>query len=494
MMMMMMMMNHHYEHHQQQQQQQRSLYRNLWPSRAIKNALKINHRETKKLKYFSSSFLTENEEGEVEEVIEEQSSSHRSSNNRSSDTRNTRKRDLLTQTMAIMISSFSISFDVKAVEAKEEEELMMFTFTQRFPTLFKPFLGNGTKKTIKTTLVENRCWALEQTIELGPLETPLRCVVIRLNSGELWVHNPLAPTQEFFSLVESCASNNNNKVAAIVVSTYALEHKIFAKDAHEKWPEAEIWIAPGQFSFPQENVSNEFLYGTKSNVFVLSESNDLSREQKQPKWSEEINYETLDVGAFNVGNSKVQIKECAFFDVQTGMLIVTDSLCKIPSEPPVLSSKEKLLLVGKRSTKDEQPEDTRENILAGWKKTALLVTFFFPEHEELISPTEVIWSDGWEKNFASISNRLFVPPVVRTLLYAQDPKAVRNWVDRVSERFGDSMKTIVPAHWEAPIEADVKDFRRAFRFLEDDSIDSFLEGDLKRGLAPIAKAILEKQR
>jgi len=387
--------------------------------------------------------------------------------------------------------------------AGQQQQQQQQTFTQRFPTLFKPFLGEGTKKTIKTTLIEDRCWALEQTIELGPLETPLRCVVVRLSSGDLWVHNPLAPTEEFFQLVESCAENGDGyepssstsssaRVSSIVVPTYALEHKIFARDAHERWPEAEIWVAPGQFSFPVENVSNAYVYGTDTNVFVLSESNDEAQmSTKQPAWRNEINYETLDVGAFNVANKNIQIKECAFFDVSTGMLIVTDALAKIPLTPSILCSKDKLLLVSKRSTRDPQPEDTPENVLTGWKKTALLVSFFFPEHEELVSAREVIWTDGWETNFESISNRLLVPPVVRTLLYAQEPKAVRNWVDRVSARWGESIKSIVPAHWDAPIDANVDDFRNAFRFLEDDSIDPFLDGDLKRGLAPIAKAILK---
>ena len=140
----------------------------------------------------------------------------------------------------------------------------------------------------------------------------------------------------FFRLVESCSRDDgasppssasaSSRVSSIVVPTYALEHKIFARDAHERWPEAEIWVAPGQFSFPVKNVSNAYVYGTESNVFVLSESNDEAQTAtKQPTWKDEINYETLDVGAFNVANSNVQIKECAFFDVKTGMLIVTDA-------------------------------------------------------------------------------------------------------------------------------------------------------------------------
>ena len=104
------------------------------------------------------------------------------------------------------------------------------TYFQRFPTLFAPLYGAATKKTILRKMAEN-VWALEQNLSLGPLETPLRCVVVRLKDGTLWVHNPLAPTQEFFALVESCAGDFRGpiSVAHVVVSTYALEHKIFAK-------------------------------------------------------------------------------------------------------------------------------------------------------------------------------------------------------------------------------------------------------------------------
>jgi len=55
---------------------------------------------------------------------------------------------------------------ISAFAEQQQQQQQQQTFTQRFPTLFKPFLGEGTKKTIKTTLVEDRCWALEQTIEV----------------------------------------------------------------------------------------------------------------------------------------------------------------------------------------------------------------------------------------------------------------------------------------------------------------------------------------
>ena len=52
-----------------------------------------------------------------------------------------------------------------------------------------------------------------------------------------------------------------------------------------------------------------------------------------------------------------------------------------------------------------------------------------------------------------------MPPVVRTLIYAQDPGRVQAWVDRVAARW--EFEQIVPAHWAAPIKASPRDFTRS---------------------------------
>lgn len=90
------------------------------------------------------------------------------------------------------------------------------TYNQRFPTLFDPLYGSSTRRTIKRQLGPN-IWALEQNLQLGPLQTPLRCVVIQLDGGGLWVHAPLAPTDEFFDLLESCG---DGAVRHVVVPSY----------------------------------------------------------------------------------------------------------------------------------------------------------------------------------------------------------------------------------------------------------------------------------
>ena len=49
------------------------------------------------------------------------------------------------------------------------------------------------------------------------------------------------------------------------------------------------------------------------------------------------------------------------------------------------------------------------------------------------------------------------------------------------------------AHFEAPIAANPTEFRRAFAFLEDDTLDAFPPNDLARGLKPIADLALGKK-
>jgi hypothetical protein len=369
----------------------------------------------------------------------------------------------------------------------EEVDITKRSYFQRFPTLFAPLYGDATRETIKRQVGEN-IWALEQNLELGPLETPLRCVVIRLNDddGTLWVHAPLAPTEEFFQLVESCGG----KVGHVVVPTYALEHKIFVKDALLRWPNAKLWTAPGQFSFPKKNMADDFIWG-KSVDGVLYGS-DETMTTSAP-WTNEIQYETLAAGTFLIGSSPQTFYETAFFHKSSKTLIVTDSVVQIPLAPPPLNHADKLLLVSKRSTSDPQPDDTPEARQVGWEKTSLLVSYFFPEHEELDPDAGfgvVTWTDGWHNNFNALAGRLLVPPVVRTLLYAQNPNEVQRWVDRVVARW--EFQQIVPAHFEAPISASRVEFRKAFLFLQEITIDPFPANDLARGLKPIADIALKR--
>jgi hypothetical protein len=215
--------------------------------------------------------------------------------------------------------------------------------------------------------------------------------------------------------------------------------------------------------------------------------------RSQIPWIDEIQFETLTAGTFSLGFSPVTFYETAFYHKSSKTLIVTDALAQVQSETPELNDPAKLLLISKRSTADELPQDTPSARQIGWEKTALLVSYFFPEHEELDPDRAgvVTWTDGWHDNFKALAGRLIVPPVVRTLIYAQNPARVREWVDRVAARW--DFDQIVPAHFQAPIQASPRDFARAFAFLEDVHVDAFPAKDLARGLKPIADILVRKE-
>jgi hypothetical protein len=364
-------------------------------------------------------------------------------------------------------------------------------YFQRFPTLFAPLYGDASKQTVRKQVGEN-IWVLEQTLELGPLQTPLRCVVVRLRDGSLWVHAPLAPTEEFFELVEGIGGGGAKSVAHVIAPTYALEHKVFVKDALLRWPQARLWTAPGQFSFPLQ-ASDELVWGRE--VSGVLDGSDAERAGSVP-WTDEIQFETLTAGTFDVGRSRLTFYETAFFHPASKTLIVTDCLARIPLTLPSdsLSDPQKLLLISKRSTADAFPSDTAEARQVGWEKTALLVSYFFPEHEELDPEAGlgvVTWTEGWHDNFQALAGKLIVPPVVRTLIYAQEPAQVKRWAKRVAARW--EFEQIVPAHWEAPIRASPADFEKAFAFLDDETIGAFPANDLARGLKPLADVFVRRK-
>ncbi len=397
-------------------------------------------------------------------------------------TTNVDRRDVLVGAAILtgsLLGGASFAQNANALELPNERQ----QYALKFPTLFAPLYGEAYRKTIKRSLsttngTATNIWALEQNLELGPLQTPLRCTVVKLKDGKLWVHAPLAPTQEFFDLVEFCGSGDPSAVAHVVVPTYALEHKVFVKDAIQRWPNAKLWTSPQQFSFPF-TVSEEFVFGKAIDGVLDNDS------ASNAPWRDEIDYSTLQGGTFNIGGKPTTLCETAFFHKASKSLIVTDSVAQIPTEVPPLNDPEQLLLISKRSTSDAMPEDTPQARLDGWEKTALLVSYFFPEHEEPDPETfgVVTWTEGWHENFKILAGRPICPPVVRTLIYSQNPARVQNWVDRVAQW---DFEQIVPAHFEAPIQATPKDFAAAFRFLQDDSIDAFPKNDLARGLQPIA--------
>ena len=115
------------------------------------------------------------------------------------------------------------------------------------PHPLRPFHGDDERVTLLKTVVPDQVWALEQTSPSDPRDPPsMRRHPPR---GRLALDpRPARPHRR----VLRPRRVHRRSVRHVVVPTYALEHKIFARDALERWPDADLWVAPGQFAFPVE--------------------------------------------------------------------------------------------------------------------------------------------------------------------------------------------------------------------------------------------------
>jgi hypothetical protein len=79
-----------------------------------------------------------------------------------------------------------------------------------------------------------------QSLGFSNVTTNVRMTVVKLASGGLWCHAPVAPTAECVALVKELGA----PVEFIVLPTFAYEHKIFVGPFSRKFPKAKVYVAP----------------------------------------------------------------------------------------------------------------------------------------------------------------------------------------------------------------------------------------------------------
>ncbi|KAG5615020.1 hypothetical protein H5410_014844 [Solanum commersonii] len=316
-----------------------------------------------------------------------------------------------------------------------------------FPFPLGPFLN---RQTIRTEAVKDSIWLFEQEQALGfsSVSTNIRMTVIKLKSGELWVHAPIAPTKECIQLVKELGY----PVKYIVLPTFAYEHKIFVGPFSRKFPKAQVWVAPRQWSWPL-NLPLEF--------FGIFRAKTLKDADMSTPWADDIEQKVLSSREVGIG----PYVEVAFYHKKSRTLLVTDAVIFVPCTPPECISKESLLASAKNglavkllSKGKEVPEeavvDNKINRQKGWKRMVLQILFLGPSN--LLEPNA---------SFAQMSQKLIVSPIVKTLVFSKVPEKVRDWIDSIVRDW--KFKRIIPAHFAAPINTTSSDLLAAFGFLDD---------------------------
>ncbi|KAH0985009.1 hypothetical protein GBA52_012186 [Prunus armeniaca] len=317
-----------------------------------------------------------------------------------------------------------------------------------FPFPLGPFLN---RSTTRTEAVKGCIWLFEQEQALGfsSVSTNIRMTVIKLKSGGLWVHAPIAPTKECIQLLKELGA----PVEYIVLPTFAYEHKIFVGPFSREFPRAQVWVAPRQWSWPL-NLPLEF--------FGIFRAKTLKDDDLSTPWAYEIKQKVLSSPEVGIG----PYVEVAFYHKPSRTLLVTDAVIFVPRQPPDCISKESLLASAKNglavkllSKGKEVPQepvvDNKVNRQKGWERMVLQILFLGPSN--LLEPNA---------SFAQMSQKLIVSPIVKTLVFSKVPeKVVRDWVDGIAREW--RFKRIIPAHFAAPINASRSDLLAAFAFLDD---------------------------
>jgi len=335
------------------------------------------------------------------------------------------------------------------------------------------------RKTVRTQ-VGDGMWTFEQEQSLANIAVNVRMTVIRLEDGSLWVHNPIAPTEECVALMEELGM----PVKYIVLGSTQYEHKIFVGPFSRRWPDAKIWVVNQQWSWPLD------LPVALLGVFTAGELKDGATDLP---WADEIEQKvfspTQRLGT-GVGLN-YSAAECAFFHKRSKTLLCTDALIYVPEDPPAVLDEKELRYLGTDnnivlqavglvnwrgsgelvreageaevaaeaggSESSRWPRKSEADLLkVGWQRDALLSIFFGPDGRSILEPQEA---------FGAVSGRWIVGPVCYALVYGGDlRREVLDWTNSICEW---DFEQILPAHFAGPVAGKPDDVRRAFEVLED---------------------------
>ncbi|MFM6075119.1 MAG: DUF4336 domain-containing protein, partial [Dolichospermum sp.] len=299
---------------------------------------------------------------------------------------------------------------------------------------------------------------------------------IKLKKGGLLVYAPVAPTGECTRLLNELVTEHGDVKYIILPTISGIEHKVFVGPFARRFPNAQIFVAPGQWSFPL-NLPLSWLGLPGKRTRILPENS-----QEAP-FAEDFDYAIL--GPIDLGLGK--FAEVAFFHKRSHTLLVTDTIVSVPAEPPAIVQLDPYPLL--YHAKDQAFDiilDTPANRLKGWQRVTLFALYFSPSTLKVPTWSQIWrdaqkaperskkayfgffpfqWRENWQDSFDILrgNGRIFVAPILQRLILNRAPQETINWADHVAKW---DFQWLIPCHFDAPIKAEPQQFRQAFGFLE----------------------------
>lgn len=339
-----------------------------------------------------------------------------------------------------------------------------------------PLYPYGYKPTLRFEVVPDWIWTFEQYQGIFYVVVPVRMTVIRLAMGGLWVYAPIAPTAECVRLVRELEAKYG-KVRYIILPTISgLEHKAFIGPFARQFPTAQLYIAPGQWSFPL-NLPLRWL------GFPTQRTQVLPADPAQTPFADEFDYAMLGPLDLKLG----WFGEVAFCHRRSQTLLVTDTLISLPATPPAIVQLEPYPLLFHAKDSPQDPlRDTPENRVKGWQRICLFALYFRASSLQVAPLLDALkdcqkasdrsrkafwgfypfqWTTEWPRSFEQLrgNGRLLVAPILQQLLLNRYPQTVLDWVEKMSQW---PLQQVIPAHFAAPCSVNTQELRQAFAFSE----------------------------
>lgn len=329
------------------------------------------------------------------------------------------------------------------------------------------------KKTIRKEIVPGKIWTFDQKFGILNVQVPLRMTIVKLSDGGgLFVYNPVAATPECVDMLQELI-NQHGPLKHIVVGSVALEHKVYAGVLAQKFAKAQVWLTPGQYSFPL-NLPDPFLGFPASRTKMVPQT----AADAPPEWNKDFEFLTL--GPFKSRDGA--FAETVFQHKDSKTLIVTDTVLEVTEEVPEICELEPSpLLYHARDTVTDVVTDTPETRKIGWRRVALFGLFFTPSaidikdgdvafkerrpdiNSDFIGIYPWDWVRDEKASFDALRGGLLVAPILQTLILNRHPIEVLDFANAVAKW---DIERIIPAHFKNDLKYSGSDYRKAFTFLE----------------------------
>ncbi len=323
-----------------------------------------------------------------------------------------------------------------------------------------PLYPYGHRRTLVRELIPEQLWSFEQLQGVFYVAVPIRMTVARVPGG-LMLYAPVAPTAEVCQEPWDLEQRFGPVLSIVLPTASGLEHKLPVPAMARAFPQAQVWVTPGQWSFPLA-LPLAWLGFPARRTRVLG-------EHGFPH-SDALIWRSL--GPIDLGLGRFQELAClhaAHRSAAAHRCTGGDQ----PTPPELFELDPTPLLFHARDRGDQPLQDSPALRLKGWQRLALFASYLRPEALAVPSVRTLLaqafkpgcrnarsyfglypfhWALDSAEVFEELQPRpgqLRVAPVLERLVFPRTQALIVAWVRRLAALKG--LRWVVPAHYDAPV-------------------------------------------